>query len=126
LARKLRWRRQPASGGYAAANAYLALLLPDAEAQRVVARLKRATTTGHKPKDIERASGIPLLPADDPEVQAEMKKSRKGKPLAPVLLVRGALRDARPMVIADGYHRICASYYVNQDAEVPCRIADLP
>ena len=126
MAKKLRWRSQPSGGDYAAAGAYLSLLLPEAEARKVVARLKRATTTGHKPKDIERASGIPLLPADDPEVQAEMKKSRKGKPLAPVLLVRGALRDARPMVIADGYHRICASYYVNQDAEVPCRIADLP
>jgi len=124
LAKKLRWRSQPSGGDYAAAGAYLSLLLPEAEARKVVARLQRATTTRHKPKDIERASAIQLLPEDDPEVQIEVKKSRKGKALAPILLVRGALGEGRSLVIADGYHRICASYYVNQDAEIPCRVAD--
>jgi hypothetical protein len=126
LAKVLRWRRQPAGGDYAAAGAYLSLLLPEADARKVVARLRRVATTRQKPKDIERASGIQLLPQHDPEVQVEVKKSRKGKALGPILLVRGALGDGRPLVIADGYHRICASYYVNQDAEIPCRIADLP
>jgi hypothetical protein len=125
LAKQLRWRSQPASGDYTAAGDYLALLLPEAEVRRVVARLKRAATSRHKPKDIERATGIQLLPADDPEVQVEVKKSRKGKALGPILLVRGSLGEGRPLVIADGYHRICAGYYVNQDAEIPCRVADL-
>jgi hypothetical protein len=124
LAKKLRWRSQPSGGDYAAAGAYLSLLLPEAEARKVVARLKRATTIRHKPKDIERASGIQLLRPDDPEVQVEVKKSRRGKALAPILLVRGALAEGRSLVIADGYHRICAGYYVNQDAEIPCRVAD--
>jgi hypothetical protein len=25
----------------------------------------------------------------------------------------------------DGYHRICASYQLDEDADIPCRIADL-
>jgi hypothetical protein len=28
--------------------------------------------------------------------------------------------------IADGYHRVCASYHLNEDTEIPCRIADIP
>jgi hypothetical protein len=87
--------------------------------------LRRATTTRQKPKDLERASGLQLLPPDDPGVQAEVKKSRQGKALAPILVLRGRLDDCRPLVIADGYHRMCASYYVNPAAEIPCRVADL-
>jgi hypothetical protein len=32
----------------------------------------------------------------------------------------------RPLQIADGYHRVCASYHLNQDTEIHCRIADIP
>jgi hypothetical protein len=34
-----------------------------------------------------------------------------------VLLVQG-----EPLWIADGYHRVCSSYYLNEKALVPCRI----
>jgi hypothetical protein len=30
------------------------------------------------------------------------------------------------LTIADGYHRICASYHLDEDADIPCRIADPP
>lgn len=123
---RLRWRKQPDDGEYAAAAAYLSLMLARGEVTGVVTRLRRATTTHHKPKDLERASGDKLLPTDDPLVKAEIKKSGKGKGLAPVLLVRGRLGQGRPLVIADGYHRICAGYGVDPDAEIPCLIADMP
>jgi hypothetical protein len=29
-------------------------------------------------------------------------------------------------VVADGYHRICASYYLDENTDIPCKIADLP
>jgi hypothetical protein len=45
--------------------------------------------------------------------------------LSPVLLVRGTLRPEVPLIVADGYHRICASYHLDEDADIPCRIADL-
>ena len=122
---RLRWRKQPDQDEYGAAAEYLSLVLPAAEVKAVVARLRRATTTPHKPKDLERASGEKLLPADDPEVKAEIKKSGKGKGLAPVLMVRGHLGEDRALVIADGYHRLCAGYHVDPEAEIPCRIADL-
>jgi hypothetical protein len=28
--------------------------------------------------------------------------------------------------IADGYHRICASYHLDEDADIPCRMAGDP
>jgi hypothetical protein len=28
--------------------------------------------------------------------------------------------------IADGYHRICASHHLDEDADIPCRIAERP
>ena len=124
--RRLRWRKEPDDSEYTAAATYLSLVLAAGEVKAVVARLRRATTTHHKPKDLERASGSKLLPADDPKVEAEIKKSRKSKGLAPVLLVRGRLGEGRPLVIADGYHRICAGYYTDPDAEIPCLVVDLP
>ena len=42
-----------------------------------------------------------------------------------MLLVRGNLDRAVPWTVADGYHRICAGYHLDEDADVPCRMADL-
>jgi hypothetical protein len=30
-----------------------------------------------------------------------------------------------PLIVADGYHRICASYHLDENTDIPCRIADL-
>jgi hypothetical protein len=30
------------------------------------------------------------------------------------------------LTIADGYHRICASYLLDEGADIPCRLAELP
>lgn len=29
-----------------------------------------------------------------------------------------------PLQIADGYHRVCASYHVDENTDIPCRIVD--
>ncbi|HLQ16649.1 MAG TPA: hypothetical protein VK256_12450 [Candidatus Eisenbacteria bacterium] len=42
-----------------------------------------------------------------------------------MLLVRGTLRPEVPLIVADGYHRICASCHLDEDADISCRIADL-
>jgi hypothetical protein len=39
--------------------------------------------------------------------------------------VRGDLHTNRPLVVADGYHRICASYHLDENADIPCRVVDL-
>src|SRR4030088_2850288 len=120
----IRWRKDPGPKDFQAAKTYLGLVFPDADAAEFVRRLRRTSTTFQKPKDIERASGLRILPRDDPEVRKELKKS-KAKPLTPVLLIRGDGTRGRPLIVGDGYHRICASYYADRDAEIPCRIVDL-
>jgi len=124
MAKRERWS-QPKASDYAAAGTYLRLLLVPGQANQVTNALKTAPTVTHRANDLLRASGLPLLPVDDPEVAKDLKKVSKGKQLAPVFLLRGSLGQ-RPLTIADGYHRICASYHLEEDADIPCRLADLP
>jgi hypothetical protein len=119
------WKHEPDEHDYPAASDYLSLLLPDHAVQGVVERLRDAAIVNRKAKDLMRASGLALLAADDPEVVKDLKRVHKGESLSPVLLVRGHAPAKRPLVVADGYHRICASYHLTEDADIPCRVADL-
>lgn len=119
------WKDEPDDHDYPAAENYLTLLMPPAAAKRLVVRLRRAPVLRRKAKDLLRASRLPILPRDNFHVAADLKKARSGKKLSPVLLVRGRLLDDVPLSIADGYHRICASWYLDEDTDIPCRIADL-
>jgi len=72
-----------------------------------------------------RASRLALLPATENEVAKNLKKVRKGIKLSPVLLVRGDPAVDRPLIVADGYHRVCAGYHLNPDAPVHCIVVDV-
>jgi hypothetical protein len=120
------WRHTPAREDFAAARSYLSLLCADAVARRLTAALVSAPTRSATAKDLLRASGLPLLPRDESHVADDLKRIRKGKPLSPVLLVRGDVSRGIALVIADGYHRICAICYFDEDAPIACRIAALP
>jgi hypothetical protein len=126
VAKKEFWKAEPDPHDFPAAGDYLSLLLPAAHVTVVVRKLKAAPLTHKKAKNLLRASRLELLPADDPDVARDLKKIRKGDLLSPVLLVRGHASSDVAMTIADGYHRICASYHVDEDAEIPCRIVDAP
>lgn len=117
------WKKQPDAHDYPAAADYLSLLFADAAVTRMVGALKKAPLTTRKAKDILRASQLPLLPVDNAHVAKDLGKVKSGTMLSPVLLVRGdGTRDV-PLEIADGYHRVCASYHVDENADIPCRIA---
>jgi hypothetical protein len=120
------WLSEPEDHDFPAAGDYLTLLLDPATAATVVAELEKAPLVHRKAKDLLRASGLRLLPADNPHVARDLEKVDDGKKLSPVLLVRGELTRGIPLVVADGYHRICASYHLDENADVPCRVADLP
>ena len=66
------------------------------------------------------------MPRENKHVDADLEKVRQGERLSPVLLVRGDIRRDLPLVIADGYHRVCASYDIDENADIPCRIAEWP
>jgi hypothetical protein len=127
MARKPRsehWKVDPDEHDYPAALAYLSLILPPEAAQDVVARLHTAEVQHYKAKDLLRASRLPLLPRDNFHVAADLRKAKRGQPLSPVLLVRGQLERDVPLTVADGYHRICASYALDEDADIPCHLVD--
>ena len=50
----------------------------------------------------------------------------RNKALSPVLLVRGDIARGIPTQIADGYHRVCASYHTDENTDIPCRLVPLP
>jgi hypothetical protein len=122
---KEHWKLEPEDHDFQAALDYLTLVLTSDEAADIVARLRRAPRIERKAKDLLRASGLALLDADNAHVAADLGKVKSGQHLSPVLLVRGDVDAGRPLIVADGYHRICASYHLNENAAIPCFITDL-
>ena len=123
---RLTWKVAPDAHDYPAAADYLSLLMPQKEADLLVRRLRAAPLVRKKAKDLLRASALPILPVDNIHVAKDLAKVKKGGLLSPVLMVRGRLDARLPLTVADGYHRICASYHIDENADIPCRIVDAP
>jgi hypothetical protein len=112
------WEDEPEAEDFPAAESYLSLLVGLAMAARLVKAMHKEQTLQHyAARDILRAAGLPLLGPDDSEVAADLGKVKLGRKLSPVLLVQGI-----PLWVADGYHRVCASYHLNEKTPVPCRM----
>ena len=116
-----KWLKKPEEQDYPAALSYLSLLYDKRTAKACVRKLKRATVFEFKAKDIFRASGLPLLGAGNSHVQKDQKRIQARRALSPLLLIRDSANGK--VIIADGYHRLCAVYSYNEDAVIPCRIA---
>ena len=117
----IQWLAKPEEHNYPAAQSYLSLICEESTATRLVASLRRARVSHFKAKDIFRASGLSLLGVSNSHVEKDRKKIRKGRELAPLLLMRDKTNGK--VVIADGYHRLCAVYSEDEDALIPCKIA---
>ena len=114
------WLAAPEEHDYPAAKSYLSLLYDAASAATLAQKLRRAPVSKFKAKDIFRASGLSLLGVSNTHVEKDRRKIKDGKRLSPLLLVRDKARGK--VIIADGYHRLCAVYSLDEDAEIPCRI----
>jgi hypothetical protein len=119
---EVRWKDAPEEHDYPGAAAYLALGAPGDQVEAIVAALRSAPSTHHKAKDLLRAAGLPALPRDNPHVAGDLDKIAHGKALSPVLLVRGEIDHGYALVVADGYHRICASWLSDENTDIPCRL----
>lgn len=122
---EVKWKNDPDPHDYPAAQSYLSLILKTADVTAVVAALNAAPIVTQKAKDVLRAAQLGLLPQNDVHVSSDLDKVKKGQPLSPILLLRGRFADGVQLQIADGYHRVCASYYTDENTDIPCRIADL-
>jgi hypothetical protein len=120
------WKDQPDKHDYPAAANYLSLVADADLVDHLIKKLKKASIVTYKAKDLLRASSLALLPVDDAHVAEDLAKIVKGIKLSPVLLVRGSIELGLPTTVADGYHRVCASYHLADDTDIPARIVDLP
>jgi len=117
---EIQWLGKPEEHDYPAAGSYLRLTYDDANVKKLVQMLRRAPISRFKAKDIFRASGLSLLGVSNSHVQKDRKKIKKGRELSPLLLVRNKANGK--VIIADGYHRLCAVYSFSEDILIPCKI----
>jgi hypothetical protein len=114
------WLAKPENHDYQAAEDYLSLIMPPKQAEMYRQQLSdaRGNVTHRKAKDILRASQLALLGQDNKHVVSDLAKVNTGEALSPILLLRGG--DHHPLIVADGYHRVCASYWVDENTDIPC------
>ena len=118
----VKWLDKPEAHDYDAAAAYLSMLADNDAVDKTVAALKAAKPLYQKAKDILRAAGLKLLPEKNAHVRLDLAKISAGKKLSPILLVRGSAVGGYALQIADGYHRVCASYLTDENTSIPCHL----
>jgi disulfide oxidoreductase YuzD len=118
---KVKWLDKPEKHDYKAAESYLSLTMAHSAAKAVAEALRDAEMTSFAAKDIFRASGLSLLGISDSHVEADRAQIIRDEKLSPLLLYRD--RANGRLIIADGYHRVCAVYKFDEDAMIPCKIA---
>ena len=122
----VKWLEKPEAHDFPAAADYLALLADSDIVNELTQRLQSGTIAHKKAKDILRAAQLNLLPVDNLHVAADLAKIKKGEPLSPILLVQGDFTTGVPLQIADGYHRVCASYHTDENTDIPVVIVSRP
>ena len=114
------WLPKPENHDYQAAEDYLSLIMAPKKAADCRQKLSAAQDdiTHRKAKDILRASQLALLDEQNKHVASDLAKASSGKALSPILLIRGD--DQHPLIVGDGYHRVCASYWIDENTDIPC------
>jgi len=114
------WLPQPEEHDYPAAASYLSLIYPPVLTDKIIKELREAPVSEFKAKDVFRASGLSLLGVSNGHVKKDQGKIEAGKALSPLLLLRD--NQLGKVVIADGYHRMCAIYSFDEDAIIHGKI----
>jgi hypothetical protein len=117
---EVRWKDAPDEQDYAGAQEFCTLLYGEHGAERYMRTLRGAEIVTRRANDILRASGLPILEPNDQDsrVRHIALKMASGKRYAPLLLIPAT----NYLVIADGYHRVCAAYFLDPWMRVPCQI----
>jgi indole-3-glycerol phosphate synthase len=118
----VKWLAQPEDHDYEAAADYLGLIAEAHTVDATVKALKAAEPTFRKAKDILRAARLQLLTETNIRVKGDLARIAAKQKLSPILLVRGHFQTNTALQIADGYHRVCASYLTDENTPIPCRL----
>jgi len=122
---KVKWLEEPEPHDFPAASDYLDMLAEAHIVKQLIEKLQAGTVVHKKAKDILRAAQLNLLPNDNPHVIVDLAKIKKEQALSPILLIRGDYATGVPLQIADGYHRVCASYYTDENTDIPVVLVSL-
>ena len=118
--KEINWLPDVEEHDYPAALSYLSIIYHPDKVTQIVNDLKVSDIVQFKAKDIFRASKLSLLGVSNSHVHKDSKKINKGIALSPLLLVRDEINGL--VIIADGYHRLCAIYKFDEDAMIYCKI----
>lgn len=118
------WLAETEDHDYPTAEYLLNLLFTPSRAKSIVTALRKQPLQPFKTKDILRASRLILLEESNTHVGKAMVRAKKGQKLSPILLVRGEAARGLPLLIADGYHRVCANWHLDEDLDIPRKSAD--
>lgn len=99
---------------FVAAQSFLGLLFPDTSATEIANQFIDIEVTIKNATDILRAAGYPV--PKEHEVENWLNEDET---LSPVLLARTL---ERRLLIVDGYERLCESFELTKDREVPVRL----
>jgi hypothetical protein len=116
----INWLPEPIEHDYGAAENYLQLFYKPKVCRALVKKLRRAKMSTFSAKDILRASGASLAEIKIFDWSGQMQQITDGTALAPILLVRQD--NGAHLLIADGFHRMCALFVQDEQISVPCKI----
>jgi hypothetical protein len=118
--KEIKWLADVEEHDYPAAESYLRIIYSEDRVSEIMRKFRSATIVQFKAKDIFRASQLSLLGVSNSHVEKDKKKILEGKHLSPLLLLRD--QQNGKVVVADGYHRLCAIYSFNEDVLIQCKI----
>lgn len=121
MSKSVKWRKRPRNKDYPAAEAYLALIMGPARARAMGRRLRAAKLRQLPARDILRASRTPMSEVRAFDWVRQNKDIRKGRRFAPLLLVCDS--QTGKLIVADGFHRLCAAFAQDQNATVRFKLA---
>jgi len=116
---EINWLTLASEENYTAAESYLSLLYSKKILDGFIKKLQESEIVEYKSKDIFRASKLSLLGTSSVQVARDKKRIIKGFSFSPLLLVR----HQGKLIVADGYHRLCAIYSLNEDLLIHCKMA---
>ncbi len=122
--KKIKWLLAPEEQDFQGAKSFLELIATPEIVEKLIIKFSTADVFEVKAKDVIRAADLDLLPANNFHVARDLKKVADKTPLSPILLVRGIATECVPLIIADGYHRACAVYFLNENADIKARMVE--
>jgi hypothetical protein len=122
---EIEWDEKGEAEDYDRVVKFLSLLGPNTKAAALVSSLRNSKFVEHAAKDLWRAPDFPILPIDESHVDEVLKGINKARRWRPFSSFAGAIATGLPLIVADGYHRICGVYYFDESAPIPCRIVDI-